>query len=153
MHKPDPRLKKIKLDKASERLYYGVFLYGKEKVTPARINVLAALDSFEKPVSIKHISQIVKDHNTSTLYRTLETLVAAGLVTKISVHPTESLYETNINRHHHHHITCTSCGTLEDIDVCAPLPSHKTLKTKGFSKITGHSLEFFGLCTTCTASV
>lgn len=131
---------------------FSVFLRGKSKVTDARIDVLSTLSSIHKPISIKEIAKRVKGHNMTTFYRTLETLVKAGLVKKITINSEESLYETTIDRHHHHHISCTNCGLLEDIDVCVPSLSTKTLTQKGFATVTDHSLEFFGICKSCTKS-
>jgi Fe2+ or Zn2+ uptake regulation protein len=133
----------------STETYYKTFIQGKEKITPARIDILKTLSSFKKPVSIKKIAYSTKGYNTTTIYRTLETLLKIGLVKKINNNPKESLYETTIDRKHHHHITCTSCGLLEDIHICVPHPSQKMIANKGFTFITDHSLEFFGLCKTC----
>lgn len=120
-----------------------------EKATGARVAVLSALARFHEPISIKALGKSVKGHDTSTLYRTLETLVAAGLAKKVAIDPSEALYEATIGRPHHHHIVCTSCGLIEAVDVCAPLPSKKSLSAKGFSAITDHNLEFFGICSSC----
>ena len=140
------------LPKVLKKSYFELFLHGKGKVTEARIHVLSALSNVHKPLSIKAIAKLVKEHNISTFYRTLETLVKIGLVKKISINSGESLYETTIDRQHHHHITCTSCGLLEDIDICIKKPSHSEIAGKGFSSITDHSLEFFGICKTCAKS-
>jgi Fur family transcriptional regulator, ferric uptake regulator len=145
-------IQEIKLDKKQERLYFTVYLHGKGKVTDARINILSALSSVYKPLSIKNLQKLVTTHNITTFYRTLEMLVKMDLVKKIATSSGESLYETTIGRHHHHHITCTSCGLLEDVETCAPLPSQKLIKAKGFSTITNHTLEFFGVCSNCTKS-
>ncbi len=155
MHKGNHKPKTIKLDKAQERLYFGVYIRSKNnkkvRVTDARVNVLSALSEIYKPVSIKELalSVSVKEHDTSTLYRTLDTLVKIGLVHKIATNSGESLYETTIGRHHHHHITCTACGLLEDMDICAPLPSKAILNSKGFATMTNHSFELFGICKSC----
>ena len=121
------------------------------KATPARVSLLAALANVHKPISIKEIGKRVTAFDQSTLYRALETLVLAKLVKKVTVGSAESLYETLIGRRHHHHIVCTSCGFMEDVDACAHIPSPKILASKGFTKITDHSLEFFGLCRRCAA--
>lgn len=149
---PNPKKLNIKLSREQEHIYFSVYLRGKGKVTPARTDILSALSYEHKPISIKDLQKRVTGHNTTTFYRTLETLVQIGLVKKIATTSGESLYETTIGRHHHHHITCTSCGLLEDVETCVPQPSPKVVKAKGFSRITDHTLEFFGICKTCTKS-
>ncbi len=141
--------------RTDEEIKFGTIVYAaKLKVTKARMHILEALSHFDRPISIKELSAtpLLKEHNIVTLYRTLETLATARLVRKVSfgaAGATESLYETNVGRPHHHHIVCTSCGMMEDIDACAHIPSPRTLAIKGFAKITDHSLEFFGLCKKC----
>ena len=120
-----------------------------EKVTPVRLRVLHALSKIHKPVSIQTLARSIKEHDLVTIYRTIETLLACGLVRTILIGSSENLYEINVGRPHHHHIICTNCGHIEPIDICTPTPSPKTLNTKGFSKIIDHTLEFFGICKKC----
>lgn len=141
-------MKKSSLN-SKEYLSFAPHLKGKGKITDARIDILSALSKVHKPISIKDLQKVIKGHNTTTFYRTLETLVTINLVKKIATTSGENLYETTIGRHHHHHITCTSCGLLEDVEICAPIPSQKILTEKGFGKVTDHTLEFFGVCKTC----
>ncbi|HVU06603.1 MAG TPA: transcriptional repressor [Candidatus Paceibacterota bacterium] len=151
MHNRRPSNKKDILEKyTSEEIALGTHIYtAKRKVTKARIHILTALSHFDRPVSIKELRRSVQKHDTATLYRTLETLLKAKLVRKIDIGSTEALYETNIGRPHHHHITCTACGAMESVDACAPMPSANSLAMKRFAEITDHTLEFFGICKRC----
>lgn len=134
----------------SDEIRFGIFLRSAElKVTKARVDMLATLSGFSRPIPIKDLARRLPAHDVSTLYRTLEALVAAGLARKISVGGSESLYETEIGRHHHHHMICKSCGRMEDVEACADMPSSQTMKAKGFAELTDHSLEFFGTCKNC----
>lgn len=152
MHTQPPDYDDTLQSRALDEISFGSMLCTKgERVTKARVRVLAALSKFDRPVPIKELAGSVKDHNLATIYRTLETLVSIRLVRKISIDPSESLYETTIGRPHHHHITCTSCGHIEPLDTCASEPSKATLRSKGFASVTDHSLEFFGLCKKCSA--
>jgi Fur family transcriptional regulator, ferric uptake regulator len=51
--------------------------------------------------------------------------------------------------HHHHHIVCEDCGRVSHLEVC--LPAGLTGKVEGVSgfRVTGHHLEFQGLCAEC----
>ncbi|MDP1624839.1 MAG: Fur family transcriptional regulator [bacterium] len=119
------------------------------KATKARIGLVAALVAERYPLSIKEISRKVKVPNQSTLYRSLRSLVEAGIVREVHLGPDAVRYEMSVGRHHHHHIVCTSCGTVEDIDTCAIEGAVAGIKSKRFSVITDHSLEFFGICKSC----
>jgi len=123
------------------------------RATPARVDILTALATERYPVSIRDLAARVPAYDESTLHRSLETLEAAGLVKKIRSDPARSRYEIEIGRPHHHHVTCTSCGAMEDVTGCViDVSLHRLegrLRTRRFSRITDHSLEFFGLCKRC----
>jgi Fe2+ or Zn2+ uptake regulation protein len=120
-----------------------------EKATKARIGLVAALMAERYPLSIKEISKKVKAPNQSTLYRSLKSLVAAGIVREAHLGADAVRYEMAAGRHHHHHIVCTSCGEIEDVDTCALEGAVEGIRSKKFAAVTGHSLEFFGLCKSC----
>ncbi len=121
-----------------------------EKATKARLSILEALSRETYPVSIKELAIKVKAPNQSTLYRTLETLVDKKIVKEIILDKALARYELSIGRKHHHHIVCTCCGFMEDIDACNKLEETKAAEhSKKFAEITGHSLEFFGTCSSC----
>ncbi len=128
-----------------------------EKATKSRIALLDALSHEKYPVSIKELGVKIATKSSkkpspdqSTLYRTLKTLVSHGLVREINFDSTGARYELAVGRPHHHHIICTSCGFMEDIDICQKNAEKEVVKqAKKFNAITGHSLEFFGLCKNC----
>lgn len=120
-----------------------------EKATRARTELLRALERERFPVSIKELGKKVKAPDQSTLYRTLATLVGIGLVREAVVDKKEARYEIAVGREHHHHIVCTSCGYMEDVHVCPEDSFASNPLSSRFSRITGHTLEFFGLCKRC----
>lgn len=120
-----------------------------EKATDARIGLVRTLVCERYPLSIKEISRKVKAPNQSTLYRSLKSLVEAGIVREAHLGTDAVRYEMSAGRHHHHHIVCTACGMIEDVDTCAIEGAVKGIASKKFAAVTGHSLEFFGLCKSC----
>jgi Fe2+ or Zn2+ uptake regulation protein len=58
---------------------------------------------------------------------------------------------------HHHHLVCSNCGAVEDVDFAPAF--EETLETAlaelagrtGFSGVS-HRLDLIGLCRTCAAS-
>ncbi len=121
-----------------------------EKSTKARVDVLRVLSREQYPLSIKELSLRVQAPNQSTLYRTLTTLVAKKLVREIMLDKTTARYEIGFGREHHHHIVCTSCGFMEDIHSCTKDDNQRVQKnSKKFAEVSGHSLEFFGICKSC----
>ena len=50
---------------------------------------------------------------------------------------------------HHHHLICTRCADVVELEDCFPIELEKTIAARnGFKSIT-HKLEFFGLCPEC----
>jgi Fe2+ or Zn2+ uptake regulation protein len=121
------------------------------RVTSKRIKLLSFLSSAKKPLTVSEIR--LKMHmDKVTLYRALEDFVSSHLIAKINLHDKAAYYEFIHTNHHHHHIICEICGKLEDIEHCNPILLQKEILkfSKKFKVINSHSLEFFGVCTTCS---
>ncbi len=121
------------------------------RVTLVRLRLMKVLSENTKPMSLREISEKLKGHDESTVQRNLDALIEKHLVKRFTFDPGKNLYETTIDREHHHHIICTTCGLLGDIPFnkrkCQIIPKFKI--PKNFANITDHSLEFFGKCKAC----
>jgi Fur family ferric uptake transcriptional regulator len=123
------------------------------KVTPQRLELISLLTQLKEPMSAHEIKAKWKkdDIDTVTLYRALDALVGAGIVRRVDLQHGHTDYELVISGEHHHHLVCTSCGTIEDFIGC-PGKNMEKLALKSSSKFASlgeHSLEFFGTCKTC----
>ncbi len=85
----------------------------------------------------------------ATVYRSLEALKLAGIVQARVLGNGETLYsQAQSDRHH---LTCLQCGTsvpLNETD-CPVHALEKNLRQSAHFEIYYHTLEFFGLCSTC----
>jgi Fe2+ or Zn2+ uptake regulation protein len=120
------------------------------KATHGRIALLEALWREAKPVSAPRLARmLVRDMNEVSLYRTLEKLVAADVITRTALGSALAHYE--FEKKHHHHLVCTKCESVEDVALCVPpLLEKKVLAhSRAFERISSHSLEFFGVCRAC----
>ena len=84
----------------------------------------------------------------ATVYRVLDTFVSMGVLTKASSPGAATRFDPMIRRHHH--LYCTQCDRLVDIedkqlDQAVKLPSGKTHEFQ----IEGFSVHFHGVCPTC----
>ncbi|HIP40573.1 MAG TPA: transcriptional repressor [Desulfocapsa sulfexigens] len=82
-----------------------------------------------------------------TVYRTLATFDELGLVRKLHIMNERTLFDTNLDIHHH--FICTRCRKVEDIywpdfDK-AMLPE----STEKMGKIQSRHLEMLGICNEC----
>lgn len=118
------------------------------KITTARLDLLDILKHAKKPLSIKDIAQRLGEADLVTLYRNIEALQNLGIVKQINLKDRQAYYELS-GGEHHHHLVCTNCGRLEDVQVEEMNLNKTFLKNHGFAKVTDHSLEFFGVCTKC----
>lgn len=122
------------------------------KVTESRRVLLDILEQHSIPMSAEEIhaemARRAQIHDLVTVYRNMETLVNAGLITAINFDDGRQRFE--LNSHHHHHLVCTHCGHIEVVDECALEAVNRQLTQQtGYTHVR-HSLEFFGLCAHCS---
>lgn len=122
------------------------------KVTPARLGVLAAIESTTKPLDVAAITKFLERNEISadrvTVFRIINALTNKGLIAPIQFQEGKFRYEHS-GREDHHHFICENCGTVEDISDCNIDAIEKNIKKKKGLLVKRHSLEFFGLCQTC----
>jgi Fur family ferric uptake transcriptional regulator len=85
----------------------------------------------------------------TTVYRTLQSMAAAGLLDTLRTDTGESLYR-RCSDHHHHHLVCRVCGTTVEVQGGQGETWTAEIATAhGFSDVS-HTIEIFGLCAECT---
>lgn len=122
------------------------------RATKPRTQVLAALAREVRPRPASFIAQKLRGSvDPVTVYRTLESLVEAKVLTLTDFRHGHGEYELTSGRAHHHHVVCTRCGTVEDVLLCSAreLERRTLARTKKFVAIDSHMLEFFGVCARC----
>ncbi len=84
----------------------------------------------------------------TTVYRTLQSMAAAGMVDTLRTDTGESVYR-RCSEHHHHHLVCRSCGsTIEVGDHEVEAWAAEVATKHGFSDVS-HTIEIFGTCSDC----
>ena len=127
------------------------------KATSARMAVAGALLEEHAPVSVAELQKRLKSVSAASIYRTLETFVEKGVVSRINTGRAHASYELISGRKHHHHVICTTCGDMEDVEAGKDCVTRKTehrilADSRKFASVSSHSLEFFGLCDKCASS-
>ena len=119
------------------------------RATPKRIRLLEVLHIMGRPLSVDALHTQVKGMDLVTVYRTMQAFVRAGLVREVRFKDAIVRYE--FAHGHHHHLVCTDCGVVEEIEACdvAPLEKNVLKHSHHFKTISEHALEFFGLCKKC----
>lgn len=125
------------------------------RVTPQRLIVLEALAAHSGHVAADEILQWAAARypaiNLATIYRTLDLLIAIGLVAQTDFGSGASHFEL-VGDTPHHHLVCERCHAVFEIDdeALAPL-QQRILRDYGFLTNTRH-LALFGCCQTCRES-
>lgn len=121
------------------------------RATRQRTELLRILTDASGPQSVEELTLSARGvFDMVTAYRMLDAFVSVGIARRIELAQGRALYE--IVGEHHHHIVCTTCGRIEDIQVCLPETAYRDiLKQTTFTTINTHALEYFGVCARCTA--
>jgi Fur family ferric uptake transcriptional regulator len=84
----------------------------------------------------------------ATVYRTLSLLAELRVVDELSHQAGESCYRL-CSPGHHHHLVCTSCHRVEELQDCAiDAWLDSASRSRGF-RPTSHTLEVSGVCADC----
>jgi len=87
------------------------------RVTPQRVVLHRALRELDRHVTAEELLESVADRlpNVSlpTIYATLELLEELGMVRRVQRAGT-TLFDPRVEPHHH--LVCTVCGSMEDLD-------------------------------------
>ena len=132
------------------------------RITSARHAVLDALSVRGEHLTAEEIfkasSRRCPGIGLATVYRALELFTRLGMVSKLDGGDDKARYEFADGPHakgHHHHLVCTSCRNIVDYTDFIKEEMELLRKTEsGLSRrygfrITGHVMQFYGLCRDC----
>ena len=124
------------------------------KLTKGSRRVLDALEKSHQLSSAQDIYGVLRSSQTespglTTVYRSLESLVALGLVQAVDLGDGEKRYEAVSPGEHHHHLICESCQKSIHLDQCLVEDLEKSIRSKYGFTIHSHVLEVFGSCRDC----
>jgi Fur family transcriptional regulator, ferric uptake regulator len=83
----------------------------------------------------------------ATVYRNLETLSAAGIITKLEISGRQKRFDYNTVEHDH--IYCIRCHRVDNITFDREPAGLLAQKVAGGYQITGYRVEFVGICPSC----
>ena len=123
------------------------------KITAARQAILEVLCKDKTPITVAHLRELLEKKkikiNKTTVYRELAFLLKLNLVEELDLAEGQKRYEL-ISGSHHHHLICTKCHKISDLEIKEDVERFVELaRKKEKFKITEHIMEFFGLCHNC----
>lgn len=124
------------------------------RVTSPRLAVLSALTSHphaDADTVFQRVRQDLPTTSVQAVYGVLGSLTDAGLLRRIEPAGSSSLYERRTDDNHHH-LICTSCRAVHDVD-CATgkAPCLTPPQSQGFA-VDQAEVTFWGLCPACQLS-
>jgi Fur family transcriptional regulator, ferric uptake regulator len=125
-----------------------------ERVTRQRLLVANALAADGRQQTAEQLYRSLRRRDPgigrATVFRTLETLVDAGVARRLELDGHIYAYVACLPAHHHH-IACTRCGRVEEIDEAYVTPIAERLAHDMGFEIDDARLDFYGRCATCRA--
>ncbi len=97
------------------------------------------------------VRQRIPSISLGTVYKNVKTFLDSGVLKEVTLHHGSLRLEANMSPHHH--VVCSSCRAIYDMDQSAvePIQYASSEVPAGF-KIERCRVEFTGLCQTCRAA-
>jgi Fe2+ or Zn2+ uptake regulation protein len=125
-----------------------------QRYTIGRRALVEALGRARTPVAA---TDLAPDMPLSSAYRNLAVLEQAGVVRRVITDDDFARYELSEDlTSHHHHLICSSCGRVEDVQVPPALERDidrsldRLARKAGFASVS-HRLDLIGTCADCAA--
>lgn len=124
------------------------------RITRQRQIILEELRKVTSHPTADEVCQLVRKRlpriSLGTVYRNLELLSDYGLILKLASAGTQRRYDGNTENHYH--VRCNGCSRVEDLPARPIAIPEDDLRHLTTFEITGHRVEFFGLCPECKGS-
>lgn len=121
------------------------------RVTGGRVALLDALDSrphSDAETLFQVLRETLPDISLQSVHNILGDLTAAGIIRRIEPARSPARYERRVDDNHHH-LVCTSCGAIADVDcVVGHAPCLTPAADAGYA-VRSAEVTFWGLCPRC----
>jgi Fur family ferric uptake transcriptional regulator len=123
------------------------------KITGPRQAILKILRVYPHPLTSREIFAALPKGlcDLATIYRAMHLLEEMDMVKRYDFGDGAARFELigEGDDGHHHHLVCTKCSGVVEIDECFPAGIEKRIAAKNRFKAVSHKLEFFGICPEC----
>jgi len=121
------------------------------KMTPQRLEIFRQISNSNNHFSAEDVFNRVKEKlptiSLDTIYLNLRMFENFGLLSRVYLEPGRSLFDHNLS--HHHHLICSECKTVKDIDFPGldDLVIPETIRKWG--TVHKKELKMEGVCSKC----
>ncbi len=120
--------------------------------TSERFTILEKIYSSSAHVDVValHNAMLADGYRVSlaTVYNTLNLLIEAGLVRRITLGDGVARYERITATNNHHHLICTRCGKVKEMKAVEVVGDLLSRKPRSFEPAY-YTLYIYGLCSRC----
>ncbi len=127
----------------------------RQRYTGGRRALVTTLLGAGRPLTIAELLDTDEAWSQSSLYRNLGVLESCGVVSRLPSTDGVARFEVaeELSRHHHH-LVCSACGRLDDVDLPARVEATRHRGTAEAGEALGyeveeHRLELIGRCADC----
>ncbi|MCC6224858.1 MAG: transcriptional repressor [Microthrixaceae bacterium] len=113
----------------------------------------------KRPMTLPEVIAANASLAQSSVYRNLATLEAAGVIHRIVTSDDHARFELAeaISGHHHHHLICSMCGSIEDFTLHPRVESAVAREFAGVAERRGfttnaHQMDLIGRCAECATA-
>jgi Fur family ferric uptake transcriptional regulator len=126
------------------------------KLTEARLTVLNVLETSEGHITsaevLDRVSALAPNIGRASVFRALDLFTHLSIIRPTYVDSSVTPTYVLLPGGHHHHIICTNCNRVIEFEDCHLKELADDLEAKLHVKLTGHLLEFYGLCDECVGN-
>jgi Fe2+ or Zn2+ uptake regulation protein len=123
------------------------------KLTNARLTVLAALEASGGHLTstdvLDRVNALDSSIGRASVFRTLDLFTQLSLIRPTYIDSSVTPTYVFMPNGHHHHIICTNCNRVIEFEQCGLDKLRQELEQSLHVHLTGHLLEFYGLCDSC----
>jgi Fur family transcriptional regulator, ferric uptake regulator len=87
----------------------------------------------------------------ATVYRSIEKLARMKVLDRIEFADGTHSFRLCENEHHHHHLACTKCHRVVELDFCLESGRIAAIGKQQSFEVDDHAITLFGLCKACQA--
>ncbi len=124
------------------------------KLTNARLTVLNVLENHDGHLTsaevLDEVDKIDSTIGRASVFRTLDLLTSLSIIRPTYMNSSMTPTYVLMPDGHHHHIVCTNCNRIIEFENCGLSEIAAELEERLHVKLTGHLLEFYGLCDKCS---
>ncbi len=124
------------------------------KLTNARLTVLNVLESHGGHMTstqvLDEVDKIDSEIGRASVFRALDLFTRLSIIRPTYIDSSTTPTYVMLPGGHHHHIICTNCNRVIEFEDCHLGQLETELERQLNVRLTGHLLEFYGLCDRCS---